>query len=149
MLDFLRRLYDYDRWAISHSLSSLANSENRKAQAMLAHVLLAEQIWLTRLHGEDSSTIPTFEELSLAECAELSNELRQSYRNFLNSLTEEDLNAPITYRNTKGVEFQTPMKDVLTHVGLHGAYHRGQIALLVRENGGEAVNTDYITFTRL
>lgn len=149
MFEFLRQLFAYDAWAISRNLSSLAALENSKVRLLLSHVLIAEKIWLLRLNGEDSSHVSTFEEFSLAECATMSEELHKSYLEFLNSLAEKDLNSPITYKNTKGIEFQTPIKDVLTHVGLHGVYHRGQIALLVRENGGEAMNTDYITFTRL
>jgi uncharacterized damage-inducible protein DinB len=37
----------------------------------------------------------------------------------------------------------------LMHVALHGAYHRGQIAQVIRQGGGEPVNTDFITFQRL
>lgn len=149
MLEFLRKLFDYDAWAIGRSLSSLENSENSQAQSLLAHVLLAEKIWLAGLNGEDSSSIPTFEEFSLGECNRMSDELHQAYLKFLDSLEEKDLHSAITYKNTKGVEFSTPIKDILAHVGLHGVYHRGQIALLIKENGGAAVNTDYITFTRL
>lgn len=149
MLEFLRKLFSYDEWAISRSLSSLENPDNSKARLLLSHILLSEKIWLVRLKGEDSSHIQTFEEFSLARCIEISGELHRSYIKFLDSLQEKDLDFLITYQNTKGLEFQTPVKDILTHVGLHGVYHRGQIALLVRENGGQANNTDFITFTRL
>jgi len=149
MLEFLHKLFTYDEWAISRSLSSLENPDNSKASLLLSHILLAEKIWLLRLNGKGSSHIPTFEGFSLAECAEMSDEIHQRYLKFLDSLSEEDLNSSITYKNTKGIEFQTPIKDILTHVGLHAVYHRGQIALLVRENGGQAVDTDFITFTRL
>lgn len=149
MLEFLHKLFSYDEWAISRSLDSLENSDNSKARLLLSHILLAEQIWLLRLSGGDSSQIPTFEEFSLAECVRMSDEIHKSYLKFLDALTEDDLDSSIIYKNTKGLEFQTSIKDVLTHVGLHAVYHRGQIALLIRENGGEAVNTDFITFTRL
>jgi uncharacterized damage-inducible protein DinB len=46
------------------------------------------------------------------------------------------------------MEFQTPIKDLLMHVALHGSYHRGQIAQALRLAGGEPVNTDFITFVR-
>jgi uncharacterized damage-inducible protein DinB len=39
--------------------------------------------------------------------------------------------------------------DILTHVVVHGAYHRGQIAKLLGRAGVAAVNTDYITFARV
>jgi uncharacterized damage-inducible protein DinB len=34
--------------------------------------------------------------------------------------------------------------DVALHVAFHGVHHRGQIALLVRENGGKPAHTDFI-----
>jgi uncharacterized damage-inducible protein DinB len=149
MLEFLRKLFTYDEWAVSRSLSSLENPENARAQKLLSHILLAEKIWFTRLKGEDSSAIPTFTEFSIAECVEISDEIHRSYLELLDSLAEADLDSPITYKNTKGIEFTTSIKDILTHVGLHAVYHRGQIALLVRDGGGTAVDTDFITFTRL
>lgn len=149
MLDFLRTLFTYDAWAVSRSLSSLENSENSKLRILLSHVLISQKVWLMRLRGADSSHVRIFEQLSLAECAEMSNELCNEYANFLNSLSEADLDSVINYRNTEGIEYQTKVKDILTHVGLHGVYHRGQIALLVRENDGEAINTDFMTFIRL
>jgi uncharacterized damage-inducible protein DinB len=149
MLEFLRKLFIYDKWAVSRSLSSLEQPENERARRLLAHILLGEKIWLTRLKGEDSSAIPTFEEFSFVECMAMSDEIRRAYEKYLDSLAEADLDSVITYKNTKGIEYQTSVKDILTHVGLHSVYHRGQIALLVRDDGGTAVDTDFITFTRL
>lgn len=63
-------------------------------------------------------------------------------------LSEADLGAVVRYRNTKGEEFATPVIDILTHVVVHGAYHRGQIAKALGRAGTRAVNTDYITFAR-
>jgi uncharacterized damage-inducible protein DinB len=37
---------------------------------------------------------------------------------------------------------------LFAHVALHGAYHRGQIAWLVRDSSHEPVNTDFIMFAR-
>ncbi|NIP57628.1 MAG: damage-inducible protein DinB, partial [Gemmatimonadetes bacterium] len=45
-------------------------------------------------------------------------------------------------------EFRTPIGEILLHVLLHGSYHRGQIALRMRDVGEEPVNTDLITFVR-
>jgi len=149
MKEFLYKLFTYDEWAVGRSLSSLRKTVNPEAQLMLSHILSAERIWMTRLRGQDSSGIPVFEEFSLEECARLSDELHREYLEYIDSSAESGLNKLVTYKNTKGLEFQTPVKDILTHVGLHSVYHRGQVALLVRRDGGTAVDTDYITFTRL
>jgi uncharacterized damage-inducible protein DinB len=58
------------------------------------------------------------------------------------------LNTTMTYRNSKGLEFTNSVGDTLTHVWLHGSYHRGQIAQAIRRAGHEPVNTDFITFVR-
>ncbi|MEP6847399.1 MAG: DinB family protein [Acidobacteriota bacterium] len=149
MLDLFRRLFSYDKWAIGRSLGSIGGSQRSEAALLLSHILLAEKIWLTRLRGGDSAHIPTFEEFSLDECEIMANDLHRGYLEFIDSLSEKGLDQLINYRNTKGVEFSTPICEILMHVGVHGAYHRGQIAWLVRAGGGTAVNTDYITYTRL
>lgn len=149
MKEFLYKLFTYDEWAVGRSLSTLQGLINPEAQLMLSHILSAEKIWMTRLLGQDSSAIPIFEEFSLEECARLSEELHRDYLEYIDSLTESGLDTVVTYKNTKGLEFQTPVKDILIHVGLHSVYHRGQVALLVRKGGGTAIDTDYIIFTRL
>ena len=35
----------------------------------------------------------------------------------------------VTYKNSKGTEFRNSKRDILTHVALHGQYHRGQIRI--------------------
>jgi uncharacterized damage-inducible protein DinB len=52
------------------------------------------------------------------------------------------------YRNSAGVPFHTSVADMLAQAALHGSYHRGQIALLVRQGGGTPAVTDYIAFVR-
>ena len=149
MKEFLRNLFVYDEWAIDRSLSSLKEPANSRAQSMLSHILLAEKIWLARLKGEDSSSIPVFEELPLDECVRLANELNAAYLSFIDSLAESDIESLIEYKDTRGNAFTTSIEDILTHVAIHSAYHRGQIAMLVRDGGGEPVGTDYIGFTRI
>lgn len=149
MKEFLRNLFVYDEWAIDRSLSSLKEPANSRAQSMLSHILLAEKIWLARLKGEDSSSIPVFEELPLDECVRLANELNAAYLAFIDSLAESDIESLIEYKDTRGNAFTTSIEDILTHVAIHSAYHRGQIAMLVRDGGGEPVGTDYIGFTRI
>lgn len=149
MKDFLHQLFTYDEWAIGRSLSSLQDPLNSEARSMLSHILSAEKIWITRLRGQDSSAIPVFGEFSLEECARLSGDLHREYLAYIDSLADSDLDTLVTYKNTKGLEFQTSIKDILIHVGLHGVYHRGQVALLVRQGGGTAAGTDYIIFSRV
>jgi uncharacterized damage-inducible protein DinB len=145
----IRKRFEYDNWAIERELAALENVHNHEALRMLGHILAAKKIWLARLNGQDSSGIETFPTVSLIDCRKEATEIADSYDRFLNSMNSDLLGSTITYKNTKGDEFTTPIKEVLEHLVYHSAYHRGQIALLLRQNGDSAVNTDFITFTRL
>jgi uncharacterized damage-inducible protein DinB len=41
------------------------------------------------------------------------------------------------------------VEQIMIHLVNHSSYHRGQIAMLLRQNGFEPVNTDYITYDRV
>lgn len=150
MIETIRKLFTYDAWANARVLDSLKLDQhgNQKALNLLAHLLVSENIWLLRLRGDDTSQINKSPESSIAECGRLIDEMQKAFDDYLCSLNEEDLDAPVTYRNFKGTEFHTPVRDILMHVSLHGTYHRGQIATAMREEGMKPVDTDFITFVR-
>jgi len=150
MVETIRQLIAYGGWANARILTEVSPSSRRhqKALHLLAHLLVSEKIWLLRLKREDTSAINKSPELSFAECENLANENQRSYTGLLGSLNEDKLNSLVTYRNFKGTEFHTPVGEILMHVALHGTYHRGQIAIAMRAEGGIPVDTDFITFVR-
>ena len=148
MIELIKKLFEYDNWAIERALNALENVENPEALKTLGHILAAKRIWLVRLNGEDSSSVSTFPEVTLADCRKLAAELAMGFAGQLASVESGSSAEAIAYKNTKGEEFTTSVVDVLTHVAFHDAYHRGQIALLLRQGGDAAVNTDYVAFTR-
>jgi len=54
----------------------------------------------------------------------------------------------VQYRTTTGAPYENTVEEILTQVLLHGAYHRGQIALLVRQLDGQPAVTDFIAWVR-
>src|SRR5205085_7881178 len=103
------RLYEYVDWANRRVLDVLRRQavDNERARQWLGHVLAAEQVWVTRLRGEDSSSVPVRPDLSLDECAELLAQNADAYRQFLHQFTEAEFARAISYQNTKGVSFST------------------------------------------
>jgi len=99
----------------------------------------AEQVWLARLKGEDSSGLPIWPALGLADCEAWIRENRDGYAAFLSGLKGEDLAKTVTYRNSSGTAFNTAIGDILAHVAMHGAYHRGQVSMIMRMEGCEPV----------
>jgi len=143
------KLFRHLDWANREILKALRGKERSgKALKLFAHVLLAERVWLTRLQGADSSGLPIWAELDLAQCAELVEQNEERFRAFLADPILSDPDRVVAYANSQGTPFENSVGDILAHVTLHGQYHRGQINLLLRENGFEPVSLDYILFAR-
>ena len=147
----LRQLFAYDRWANLRTFDSLKESPGRNAKALRAfvHLLVAEREWLARL-GEDKDTtgFNFWPEMSLGECEALMEETHAAYEALLDNLNEGELDRVASYKNSKGVAYQTSFRDILTHVVCHSTYHRGQVAMAVRAEGGEPAYTDYVAWVR-
>jgi uncharacterized damage-inducible protein DinB len=148
--DHIIRIYKHVTWADTQILNALQFIDDKpeKPMHLFAHVLFAEKVWLTRLNEMDSSQIQIWPNPGLEDCERLVKENTEGYQAFIEQLTDHDWSRNISYRNTSGVEFKTTIFDILTHVSLHGSYHRGQISSYLRIEGYDPVNTDYITFVR-
>jgi uncharacterized damage-inducible protein DinB len=147
-IDHLRDLFAFNAWANRAAAISLATTPDPKGIRALAHLLQAEWTWIERIHGDGSRT-GAWQELSLEECRRLLDEGIARFEAYLMAIDEADLDRDIAYRSFAGVEQSTPLRQILTHVALHGMYHRGQIAQAVRAAGGDPAATDYITYVRL
>jgi uncharacterized damage-inducible protein DinB len=150
LIGHYKRLFEHVKWANARILEALKKTDGKpeKALKLFAHVLGAERVWLARLNGQDSSVHPVWPDMGLEECEKCMEENIAGYSAFLSNLTNEDLARTVTYSNTSGATFNTAIQDILTHVSMHGSYHRGQIAQAMRIEGFEPVNTDFITFVR-
>ena len=143
-------MYDHLNWANQRILETLQSieDENQEVNRLFSHILFAERIWITRLQGLDSSRLPIWSNVDIEVCAELVMQNEESLTTFLTNLENADLDKLIFYTNSKGTEFKNSVRDILTHVALHGQYHRGQINSRLRADGIEPVNIDFITFLR-
>ena len=146
----MQRLFDHMAWADERVVERIGDGAGLPSQALrlLSHLLAAERIWLDRLRGAHAASIEVWPDLSPEGCRDLLVRNREDYRQFLSDLGPEALSRVMTYRNSAGKEFETAVGDVLMHVALHGAYHRGQIAMAIRQGGEAPVNTDFIAFVR-
>lgn len=148
-LQHFRRLFQYDTWANREVLTNLKQHESPPSRALkfLAHILAAEVLWLERIKGERQS-LAVWPEFTLAQCETHLEKITQSWKAYLSALTPEGLSQKIAYTNTKGETFRSTVEDVLTHVLMHGSYHRGQIATETRAAGQTPAYTDFIHATR-
>jgi len=130
-----------------HALQALSHVEDH-TRAVFAHTLAARAVWMERLQHDGRSTTPVWPTLDWDACDALIEANDQAYAAYLAGISPAALEAPFTYYNSKGRGFTNRPLDVLMHVLIHGGYHRGQIAQLVRLSGYEPTNTDYIFYLR-
>ena len=145
--EYLRRQFVYDAWANREVLNAIrtAGGENTRSLQLMAHILAAERVWLERLKQQTQS-VPVWPEPDLLECVAESEKLASLWMEYLNGMT--DLAQVISYKNSKGEAWTSSIGDVLTHVIMHSAYHRGQIASHMRETGQTPAYTDFIHAVR-
>jgi uncharacterized damage-inducible protein DinB len=84
----------------------------------------------------------------LAQCEVEAVALKKLWFEYLDLVTAGDISLPISYKNSKGETWTSTIVDVLTHVVLHSAYHRGQIASHMRSSGQTPAYTDFIHAVR-
>lgn len=149
MIQHFKSLFDHCAWANHLTLDSLSACPAAQTEGtpLIAHVLAAEHIWLSRLQGREPA-LQTWPSLSLEECQPLAGEVEEGWTEYLTRMRVEDLKSEIDYRTSRGDHFRNRVVDVLMHVIIHGGHHRGQIAQLVTRAGGQAAACDYILYAR-
>lgn len=159
--DYLKRQFVYDGWANREVLKAVrgAGGEppglknetwgtregNRRSLQLMSHILAAERVWLERLKQVPQS-VPVWPEPDLGQCEAEVGLLEQQWLEYLKAVA--DLSQAVSYKNTRGEHWSSSIGDVLTHVLMHSAYHRGQIASHMREHGLAPAYTDFIHAVR-
>ena len=148
----LTRLYEHMAWADANARDALGamaagSPELSRATELYAHLAASEHVWLSRLIGQPAE-YPVWPSLELETAARLASETVDELRALVTRLDANGLAHDVEYTNSAGRTFRSRADDILVHVALHGAYHRGQIALLTRQGGSQPASTDYIACAR-
>ena len=149
LADHFRRQFAYNEWANREVLAVLQGTSGslEKPIQYLAHILSAEHLWLNRLKGQ-APTIAVWPRLDLAECAAQSAKVSSAWHEYLKPITPDELLQTASYTNSKGEPWSSTVQDILSHVLLHSAYHRGQIASTMRAHDQIPAYTDFIHAAR-
>jgi uncharacterized damage-inducible protein DinB len=144
----LRRLFAYDSWANREVLASLSgNGPSPQSIRLMAHILGAAEVWYSRIQGQKPA-LAVWPELDVLSCQEHEARLHALWSKYLDEIKPGQLSIPVSYKNTKGELWTSKVDDILLHVVMHSAYHRGQIAADTRAAGYTPVYTDFIQAVR-
>ena len=148
MKNLLIKQMQFEHWANTELLKTLkqVNTLNERALLLFSHINSANTIWLNRLNEETRSTT-LFQNRSLLECEQLLNANIANWTNYLEKVTENELE--------KVLEFDFPMdrtkrslakKDAIFHITNHSSYHRGQIISLLKNSVETLPMLGYVFF---
>jgi uncharacterized damage-inducible protein DinB len=154
MKEFVLRNFQYNAWANDAACASietlaLGAPQRERALKLLGHLLSAGALWRSRILGEDVRGRDVWPVLTLEECRTYAATEASAWSKYLAGISDADIESSIEYSNIKGDSFKNQLADILLHAANHGTYHRGQVALLVREADGKPAVTDFIAFARL
>lgn len=154
LLALIERQFAYETWANSVVLACMrraGQSVPQKALRLMGHIAAARQIWYSRVDSHAPAPRTLFPELSPDVCEALLAEFAAKWTRFLASSNDSILERPISYTTVKGVPYTHSISDILQHLSLHGAYHRGQVVMILKTEGLEIPNpgTDFIEFVRI
>ncbi len=155
-LERFRHWYEYEKDCNRKVLQMLQSvpPANRsspllaKAVGRMAHLVAARHMWLHRLGVVEDRLESWFPPTPLEQLPGAVEAVERRWTAYLGRLTEAELEAEFTYTGSDGKRYRWRLLDLLTQVFGHAWYHRGQIAMLVKELGGSAVDTDYIFWNR-
>jgi uncharacterized damage-inducible protein DinB len=143
------QLLRYNNWA-NDALFKVFDGYGAQMPAsclrLLSHIMNAQTIWLSRMNPEVKS-VGVWDEHDLETCRRMQELSAAGFKAVLEK-HGGDLYAPVEYINSRGMPFTNTPFDMLLQVFTHGGYHRGQIAMEMRQAGLEPINTDYIVFLR-
>lgn len=149
----VRSLVAYNRWANTRLLQAVAGlgAEERERdmrasfgslQGTLIHILWGERGWLHFWqHGAFVPRPTPGEYPDFASLRSAWAHHEDAYAAYLLGLTQAELDAP---RPLDADPYT--LGELVQHVFNHSTYHRGQVALLIRQLGYEPPSTDYHDF---
>lgn len=149
MKEYFLKLYRYNAWSNKRVLGALEqqNVTDEKILMLMSHVMAAQLLWLHRILGLPAPDVELWKRYSIDRLKELSEEGSIRWLQFIEG--QDDFNRPLRYHNYVGQSFENNIEHIMIHTVNHATYHRGQVALLMRERGYEPINTDFITYDRV
>ncbi|HEV8432741.1 MAG TPA: DinB family protein [Thermoanaerobaculia bacterium] len=150
-IDDIKFLFEYDRWAnarMFEAVDALSDEQFASVRDTLAHIVGVEWIWLQRCNGVNPSATPQWMDNPTRDVlrAELRT-IEREWQEYVASLGDDDLARIVTYVQLAGNTGSRKLVHLLQHVVNHSTYHRGQVAMRVRQAGGTPPGTDFLIFT--
>jgi len=149
MKEYFLKLYQYNAWANDRVYQALVRQQvaDEKVLSLLGHLVAAQHIWLNRIKGLPPPDVKLWGNYPLPALGSMIQEIGPQWLQFIE--VTDNFNRELNYTNFAGDPFVNNVEMIMIHVVNHSTYHRGQIAMLLRQQGMEPAGTDFITYDRV
>jgi len=113
----------------------------------MGHIAAAEMLWLHRVKGLPKPDVKLWSNYSLDDLSSMLEKADKEWLDYVQNT--ENFDRDLNYTNYTGDPFVNNVESIMIHTINHASYHRAQVAMLLRQNGLEPVNTDFITYDRV
>ena len=138
--DYLLSLLDYSVWANEAFFNQIdqlpADEVTKQRQSLMNnllisvnHLLVIDKVWLAHMKGEKHSfeKLQTIVEENLDDLWAAKKESNREIREYVAGLSEDELEEVIDYELIGGNTGRLARYMIITHLAIHGAFHRGFI----------------------
>jgi uncharacterized damage-inducible protein DinB len=152
MKTYFEKLFNYDKYANALIFYAInAAGEPDKPVQLMAHLLAAQIIWLSRCLLQPTPNVELWPPLGdkRFDFPAIIEANHHMWITSLNMWKETDFDKIVRYQSLKGDSYENQLSDIIAHVINHGTHHRAQIGQLLKQAGVENLpNTDYIFYLR-
>ena len=153
----VRTLFSFSTWATDRILAQVeqltpeqftsAPSETMPSvRQILAHMLGAETLWLTRLRtGESAIRIEAADFPDPAALRQAISEQRTAMGAFLDTLSDERLAQSVRFER-RGTTLELLLWQIFFQLVNHGTQHRSEIAAILTEYGHSPGDLDFLYY---
>lgn len=152
----LQETFDHLEWADAEILGAVlafpAASQDKRIRSLLVHIHEVQWAYLHLWRG-DPVVIPELESFTdLMSVSRWARDYHTRRRHFISALLSADLDGHIAFpwAERLSVRFRkvhpTTLRQSMLQIGLHSAYHRGQVATRLRELGAEPPLVDFVAW---
>ena len=151
LLEHYRALYEYEKdcnqkmLAMLESVTKEARGDARfqRAVTLADHLVACREKWLDYMDGNSHNQIAWWNETCDLATLRPRFAAENQWTDYLARLEEDRLAQNFEFTESDGEVYRLPIEVQIVQLSGHASYHRGQIALLVDQLGGETVDTDY------
>ncbi len=156
----IKLLFAYNAWAMNRVFEAVEalpteqlmkdmHSSHESIHGTLAHLVGAEKVWLERWNGNPSppfmkpAEVPTLDKLR-----EVWNKVGFEIAKFVAGMTDRKLQEVFEMKTSDGQPHKHIYWQSMLHVVDHTTFHRGQVIVMMRQQGVKPPTTGMINFFR-